>query len=139
VTAASAAAPRRELLSSFGRNRLALTALIALTVIVIAALFAPLVSPQNPYNLAELDILDGKLEPGAKNAAGDVFVLGTDEQGRDMLSAILYGLRISLGVGVISTVIALTLQSGSLRVMPAAGSTRSSCASSTCNFRFRRS
>ena len=109
MTAASAAAPRRELLSSFARNRLALMALIALAAIVIAALFAPLVSPQNPYNLAELDILDGKLEPGAKNAAGDVFVLGTDEQGRDMLSAILYGLRISLGVGVISTVIALTL------------------------------
>ena len=68
-----------------------------------------MISPQNPYNLAELDILDSKLAPGAKSTEGKTFWLGTDEQGRDMLSAILYGLRISLGVGVISTVLALTL------------------------------
>src|SRR5688572_4841551 len=109
TAAAAVAAPRRELVSSFAANRLALAAVVLLAAIVLAALFAPVVSPQNPYNLAELEILDGKLEPGARSADGAVFILGTDEQGRDMLSAILYGLRISLGVGVISTVIALTL------------------------------
>jgi peptide/nickel transport system permease protein len=109
VNPSIAAAPTRELIPSFVRNRLALLALILLAAIVVAALLAPVISPQNPYNLAELDILDAKLEPGAKSVDGKTFILGTDEQGRDMLSAILYGLRISLGVGVISTLIALTL------------------------------
>ena len=101
--------PSRELVSSFMRNRLALGALVMLGVIILAAVLASLISPQNPYNLAELDILDGKLAPGEKSVDGKTYWLGTDEQGRDMLSAILYGLRISLGVGVISTAVALTL------------------------------
>jgi peptide/nickel transport system permease protein len=108
-TAAAAAAPRRELFASFARSRLAFTALLALAVIIVGAVCAPLISPQNPYNLAELDILDAKLPPGAQSVDGKTFLLGTDEQGRDMFSAILYGLRISLGVGVISTVLALAL------------------------------
>ncbi len=103
------AAPSRELVANFMRSRIALLALIALGVIVLAALFAPLISPQNPYNLAELDILDSKLAPGTTGMEGKTYWLGTDEQGRDMLSAILYGLRISLGVGVASTLIALAL------------------------------
>jgi peptide/nickel transport system permease protein len=107
--AAANAAPRSELVASFARNRLALAALAVLCAIVLAAVFAPLVSPQNPYNLAELDIMDSKMPPGAQGADGKHYWLGTDEQGRDMFSAILYGLRISLGVGVISTVLALTL------------------------------
>jgi peptide/nickel transport system permease protein len=98
-----------ELFASFVRSRIALAALVLLCAIVLAAVFSPQISPQNPYNLAELDIMDSKMPPGTKSADGRTFVLGTDEQGRDMLSAILYGLRISLGVGVISTVIALTL------------------------------
>ena len=106
---AAAGAPRRELLASFARNRIALAALVVLCAIVLAAVFAPVVSPQNPYNLAELDIMDSKMPPGTASTEGRHYWLGTDEQGRDMLSAILYGLRISLGVGVISTVLALTL------------------------------
>ena len=102
-------AHRSEIFSSFVRNRIALAALVVLCAIVLAAVFAPLVSPQNPYNLAELDIMDSKMPPGAQGVEGQHFWLGTDEQGRDMFSAILYGLRISLGVGVISTVLALTL------------------------------
>lgn len=109
MTAAATTAPSRELVATFMRNRVALGALIVLAVIVLCALLASLISPQNPYNLAELDILDGKLAPGGKSVDGHTYWLGTDEQGRDMFSAILYGLRISLGVGVSSTVIALTL------------------------------
>lgn len=109
MSAAVIAAPRRELIASFARNRLALSALALLCAIIVVAVLAPVISPQNPYNLAELDILDAKLPPGEKSTEGRIFALGTDEQGRDMLSAILYGLRISLGVGVVSTVIALTL------------------------------
>ena len=66
----------------------------------LAAIFAPLISPQNPYDLAQLDMMDGRLPPGSASGAGNTYWLGTDDQGRDMLSAILYGLRISLGVGV---------------------------------------
>ncbi len=70
------------------------------------ALCAPLVTPQNPYDLMQLDILDGRLPPGSVSATGMTYWLGTDEQGRDMLSGILYGLRISLGVGVSSALFA---------------------------------
>lgn len=110
MSAGTAISPRGgELLASFRRNRIAGTALVVLCVIVLAALFSPAVSPQNPYDLAQLDIMDSKMPPGTRSAEGGVYLLGTDEQGRDMLSAILYGLRISLGVGVASTLIALTL------------------------------
>ena len=112
MSGTTAIAPRRELLASFARSRIALAGLVMLCVIIVSALLAPAISPQNPYNLAELDIMDSKLEPGATSLDGKTFWLGTDEQGRDMLSAILYGLRISLGVGVISTLIALALGLG---------------------------
>jgi len=102
-------APLREFTISFSRDRIAVVGLLVLGVILLAAVGAPLVSPQDPYNLAQLDILDSKLAPGAKAGAGFTFWLGSDDQGRDMASAILYGLRISLGVGVMSTVVALTL------------------------------
>lgn len=109
MSASAAAAPSRELVTSFVRSRIALAALVALGLIVLAALLAPLISPQNPYDLAQLDIMDAKVAPGSTSIDGLKFWLGTDEQGRDMLSAILYGLRISLAVGVISTLLALTL------------------------------
>jgi peptide/nickel transport system permease protein len=79
-------------------------------LIVLAAIFAPLISPQNPYDLAQIDVLDGKLPPGSHAGSGNGrFWLGTDDQGRDMLSAIFYGLRISIFVGVSSTVMALVI------------------------------
>ena len=98
-----------RLTAEFARSRTAVAGAVVLTLILLAALFAPLVSPQNPYDLAQLDIMDAKLEPGAKGLDGKVFLLGTDDQGRDMLSAIFYGLRISLGVGVFSTLAALAI------------------------------
>ena len=76
-------------------------------MVLLAAICAPLVSPQNPYDLAQLDILDSKLPPGSKGVEGMRYWLGSDDQGRDMWSAILYGLRISLGVGALSTAVAL--------------------------------
>jgi peptide/nickel transport system permease protein len=109
MTVAAATIPRHELFASFARNRLALTALLVLGLVILAAVFANAIAFQNPYNLAELDILDSKMPPGTKSADGKHYWLGTDDQGRDMFAAILYGLRISLGVGVISTVLALTI------------------------------
>ena len=98
-----AIASPRQFIVDFSRDRIAIGALAVLALILFAAVFAPLLSPQNPYNLAQLDILDSKLAPGAKAGEGFTYWLGSDEQGRDMFSAILYGLRISLGVGVMST------------------------------------
>jgi len=101
--------PLHRLVRKFVANRIALGGLIVFAAIALLALAAPLVAPQNPYDLASLDIMDGSLEPGMTNMDGRPYLLGTDEQGRDMLSAILYGLRISIGVGVGSTAIALVI------------------------------
>ena len=107
---AGAESPWRRFAAEFFESRLAVLGLALLAVIIAAAIAAPLISPQNPYDLAQLDVLDSKLSPGEHSSStGKVYWLGTDDQGRDMLSGIFYGLRISLSVGVASTVIALTL------------------------------
>lgn len=93
----------------FLSSRRALSGLVVLALVSVLALLAPLITPQNPYDLMQLDIMDGSLAPGSHGLAGQIYALGTDEQGRDMLSAILYGLRISLGVGAISTLLACSI------------------------------
>ena len=101
-----------QAVKEYFENRVATIGLIVLAIVVAVALLAPYISPQNPYDLMSIDIMDSKLAPGAKSMDESVtYVLGTDSQGRDMLSAILYGLRISLGVGVVSTIIALIIGS----------------------------
>jgi peptide/nickel transport system permease protein len=99
-------APWRRLASEFAESRIAVSGLAVLVAVVLAVLLAPFITPQNPYDLAQLSILDGRLPPGS---AGTDFTywLGTDDQGRDMLSAIVYGLRSSLTVGFASTGAAL--------------------------------
>jgi peptide/nickel transport system permease protein len=88
---------------------LALSGAILLALAVLAALCAPWIAPQNPYDLAQLDLVNSRLPPGARSASGITFWLGSDDQGRDMLSAILYGLRTSVTVGVVTTACALAL------------------------------
>ena len=117
IAASSAAAsgaaeetPFQRIVADFAASRIALAGLALIAVILVAALFAPLISPQNPYDLAQLDVMDSRLPPGAQSADGKfTYWLGTDDQGRDMLSAIFYGLRISIGVGVASTLCALAI------------------------------
>jgi len=87
----------------------AVAALAVFLGFCLAALLAPFVAPQNPYDLAQVNILDSLLPPGAESLSGTTYWLGTDGQGRDMLSAILYGIRISLLVGVLSGGLALML------------------------------
>ena len=99
--------PLRRIAADFLANPVAVFGLTLLAVIVFLALFAPLISPQNPYDLAQLDVMDSRLPPGAQSPTGGTYWLGTDDQGRDMLSAIFYGLRISLAVAVTATVLAL--------------------------------
>lgn len=82
----------------------------ALSLFLFLAIFSPELSPQNPYDLAQLSIMDGRLAPGeVSTETGMPFYLGTDEQGRDILSGILYGLRVSLTVSVIATFFAMTI------------------------------
>lgn len=88
-------------------SRMAVAGLGLLLLIVALAVLAPVVTPQDPYDLSRIDILDGRMPPGSRGSDGTPFLLGSDQQGRDMLSAVIYGLRISIGVGVGSTLIAL--------------------------------
>lgn len=96
--------------SDFAQSRVALAGLVVLALVALAALCAPWITPQNPYDLMQLDVLDARLRPGSRSdEAGYLYLLGTDGQGRDLYSAIIYGLRISLLVGVGSAVIAAVL------------------------------
>ncbi|WP_323007918.1 ABC transporter permease [Pseudorhodobacter sp.] len=98
--------PIQRIMREYTASGIAIVALAALVALILIAVFAPALSPQNPYDLSQLDFMDGRLPPGSTAADGSVYLLGTDTQGRDMLSAIMYGLRISLGVGIISAVCA---------------------------------
>jgi peptide/nickel transport system permease protein len=98
--------PLGKAVAEYSESKVAVGAFFVVLAFVLAALFANFIAPQDPYDLATLDLLDGALEPLSKSFSGSTYILGTDEQGRDMFSAILYGLRISLSVGVISTIIA---------------------------------
>lgn len=103
-------APWRRIIREYSSSITALIALFFLSLIFFIAIAAPWISPQDPYDLMSLDIFDAKLPPGSQAFASDLtFHLGTDGQGRDMLSAIFYGLRISLQVGFISVGIALAI------------------------------
>lgn len=92
----------RRHLREFLRSPGAVIGLVLLAIVLLVALFAPLISPQNPYDLRQLDILDGRLPPGSESYDGRPYHLGTDAQGRDILSGIFYGLRTSLTVGLLS-------------------------------------
>ena len=104
-------APWQKFLSDYSESYVAVGAFIILLIIVLAAILAPLFTPQNPYDLAQVDILDSRQPPGSKSFAGYTFLLGSDGAGRDLFSAILYGLRISLSVGVVSGFVALIIGS----------------------------
>lgn len=103
--------PFQRFRSSFFESWVATGAFVLLVTIILVAIFAPLIAPQNPYDLAQVSVLDARMEPGAESMDGYTFLLGTDGAGRDLWSAILYGLRISLSVGVMSGIIALIIGS----------------------------
>lgn len=94
---------------SFVRSKLTIVA-ACLTIIFFAlAIFAGLIAPQNPFNPAELDLLNSRIPPLWEEMGTAPYVLGTDEQGRDVFSAILYGLRISLAVGFLGVAFSAAL------------------------------
>ena len=98
---------------SFRQSPVTIAAGLVTLIMVGAALLAPLVAPYNPFDPATLDLMDGFTEPLERSAGSDGFhLLGTDSQGRDVFSAIIYGTRVSLLVGVAATLFALILGVG---------------------------
>lgn len=100
-----------QLLRTFSRSRIALAGFWILALLLLCALLAPWITPQMPYDLSQLNLQDARQPPGGlwTERPGRSYLLGTDDQGRDMVSAIAFGLRISLFVGVVSTLIALVV------------------------------
>jgi peptide/nickel transport system permease protein len=103
--------PAIEATRAFFDSRIAVVGLVGLLAVMFVAIFAPWIAPQDPYDLMQLNFMDGKLPPGSRGSNGELFLLGSDDQGRDILSAILYGLRTSLAVGAASAGIAFVLGS----------------------------
>lgn len=93
----------------FAENKVAVLALVIILAIIFIAIFAPWISPQDPYDLTKLDLFDSRLPPGSVGSGGYVHILGTDAAGRDLLSAIFYGLRISLFIGLMAGAFALAV------------------------------
>lgn len=107
----------RALRGLLGSPKATIAAIVCLLLFA-AAILAPVLAPQNPYDLGQIDMFDARLPPGAEGYSGMTYWLGTDAQGRDMLSAMLYGLRTSLSVGVTAGVLAL-LVGTALGLIPA--------------------
>jgi peptide/nickel transport system permease protein len=93
----------------YRENWVAVVALTVVVLVVTAALLAPWIAPQDPYDLANLDLLDARRPPGFVGSGGYAHLLGTDAQGRDLFSAILYGLRISLQMGLAAGAVAMMI------------------------------
>lgn len=95
--------------ASFKSSKVAMAAAFVTLLLLVAALFAPLIAPQDPFDPAQLELINSRLPPIWLADGQWPFVLGTDDQGRDILSAILYGLRVSLAVGLLGVVFAAAL------------------------------
>ncbi len=95
---------------SFRHSPVAIVASLVVVILVLAAIFAPLIAPYNPFDPATLNLMNGFTPPGTPNAfTQESFLLGTDDQGRDVFSTILYGLRISLFVGASAVLLAMII------------------------------
>jgi peptide/nickel transport system permease protein len=100
--------PFQRIVSDFCEDRLAVFGLVLVFAALFVAVFAPWISPQNPFDIGSLDLLDAKSPPGTVSSDGKItYWLGTDGQARDMMSAIFYGMRTSLFVGFVSVIAAL--------------------------------
>ena len=101
--------PLRRFLSDFCEAKLAVVGFFTIFAISLLAIMAPFIAPTDPYDLATVSVLDSRLAPGEAMMNGTIAYLGTDGAGRDMVSAMIYGLRISLGVGIGSGLIAMLI------------------------------
>jgi len=101
-----------DLWHSFRQSTVAQVAAVLVLISAFSALFAPWVAPHDPFDLSTIDLLDARLPPAWQPDGNSRFLLGTDDQGRDILSAIIYGTRISLFVGLCAVVLSLVLGVG---------------------------
>lgn len=88
------------MLHSFLHDPVALSSFIILAVLVFSAFAAPIIAPHNPYDSSTIDIMDAQIAPSWSEGGSTKFLLGTDAQGRDLFSTMLYGMRVSLLIGV---------------------------------------
>ena len=94
---------------SFRKSRVAVISTLLLLAMFLAAILAPHLAPQNPFDIAELSLFDSELPPAWAEGGNPAYLLGTDTQARDVLSSIMYGMRISLVVGFASVLLAAVL------------------------------
>ena len=98
-----------DLFYRFSRDKVAMGSAFVVLLFFALALLAPVIAPQNPYDLTQLDILDSEIPPSWQDGGDERFLLGTDHQGRDMLSTILYGTGISLLIGIFAVMLQAVL------------------------------
>ena len=98
-----------DIVYSFLRSNVTIAAATVTIIIVLAALLAPVLAPQDPYDLRQLSIIDSHIPPVWQKDGDARFLLGSDDQGRDVFSTILYGSRQSISIGVMATVFAAIL------------------------------
>ncbi|MGF1805697.1 ABC transporter permease, partial [Aliivibrio sifiae] len=98
-----------DFLYYFLRDKVAMFSFAVFLVFVLGALLSSVIAPSNPYDLSSIDIMDSELPPSWMEEGDERFLLGTDDQGRDVLSTILYGSRLSLTIGFLAVAVQLTL------------------------------
>ncbi|MCW8329482.1 ABC transporter permease [Photobacterium sp. SDRW27] len=116
MSSTTAAAPSRwerfkksDILYYFLKDKVAMFSFAVFMVFVVSAVLAPWVAPTNPYDLSSIDIMDSELPPSWMEEGDSRFLLGTDDQGRDIFSTILYGSRLSLTIGLLAVGLQLIL------------------------------
>ena len=98
---------RSDLFYDFVRSPIAVISFVLVSTLILLAVFANFIAPTNPFDPASLNLMNGFTAPLEPNAfTGEVFLMGTDDQGRDLFSAILFGLRVSLFVGIMAVALA---------------------------------
>jgi peptide/nickel transport system permease protein len=103
---------RSDIVWSYRHSPITIAASIIALLLILMAVFAPWLAPYNPFNPATLNLMDGFTPPNSSSYSAKYFALGTDSQGRDMLSTIMYGSRVSLFVGVMATLFAMVMGVG---------------------------
>jgi len=98
-----------DILASFLRSKVTMVAAVIVLVLFIGAFFSPWIAPTNPFDPATVFLADANIPPAWQDGGDPKFILGTDDQGRDLYSAILYGLRVSLIVGMLGVALAATI------------------------------
>jgi len=101
-----------DLWHSYRSSPMAILASVIALVCVVCAVFAEFVAPHNPFDLSTLELMDSRLPPAWIEGGSGKYLLGTDDQGRDILSALMYGARISLLVGLASVLLSMLIGVG---------------------------